>query len=80
MHTDSPALRRLVIWEPSLSPHKADFFTALARLNPQLELICCADKELSESRRALGWSVPDPIGYTTLVAPNLQTIESLGMV
>lgn len=77
MHTDSPALRRLVIWEPSLSPHKADFFTALARLNPQLELICCADKELSESRRALGWSVPDPIGYTTLVAPNLQTIESL---
>lgn len=35
MHTDHPPLRRLVIWEPSLSPHKADLFEALALLNPE---------------------------------------------
>lgn len=77
MHTDHPPLRRLVIWEPSLSPHKADLFEALALLNPKLELICCADKELSESRRALGWSVPDAVGYRNIVAPHPQTIELL---
>ncbi|WP_460136622.1 glycosyltransferase family 4 protein [Pseudomonas sp. S1_E04] len=77
MQTHPPSLRRLVIWEPSLSPHKADLFTALARLNPEIEVICCADKELSESRRAIGWSVPDPVGYRNIVAPDLQTIEGL---
>ncbi len=52
-------------------------FEALALLNPKLELICCADKELSESRRALGWSVPDAVGYREYCCPHPQTIELL---
>lgn len=77
MNTHRPSLQRLVIWEPSLSPHKSDFFTALARLNPEWEVICCADRELSEGRRAMGWSVPKPVGYRNIVAPSSQTIKWL---
>jgi glycosyltransferase involved in cell wall biosynthesis len=72
-----PQISRIVFWEPSTSPHKADFFAAFAAIAPNIEVICCANSELSEERKAQGWSIKPCKSYRTLVAPTFDEIDQL---
>ncbi len=71
------SMRRIVFWEPSTSPHKADFFSAIATIAPEIEVICCANSELSKERQAQGWSVKPTSTFRTIVAPSQAEIEQL---
>ncbi|WP_454726781.1 MULTISPECIES: glycosyltransferase [Cupriavidus] len=70
-------VKRLVFWEPSVSPHKAALLAELARQNPMIEVVCCAQRDIAAERRALGWTVPPPDGYERLVRPGKEKIQSL---
>lgn len=62
-------LNRIVFWEPSVSPHKEDLFSAISRLMPDVEVIVMAETDLLPSRRAMGWAVKEPNGYKQIIAP-----------
>ncbi len=71
--------RRIIFWEPCVSPHKSDFIQVIARLLPTVELICCADSDLPANRKALGWLSPNSTnaGIKTLIAPSAEQIQQL---
>ncbi len=77
MTKPSVQLKKIIFWDPCLSPHKSDFFQALAKLRPDIEIICCADTDVPEDRRTMGWSIPAEIGYQTIVGPDNSTIKKL---
>lgn len=68
---------RILFWEPCLSPHKADFLEEFSKINPHLEVICCADQDLPEDRRNMGWTVPTPKYYRNIVAPDDNVISEI---
>lgn len=70
-------LKRIVFWEPCVSPHKADFFAAVARNAPDVEILCVAHEGIPSERAAMGWSAPRPNDYTQHVAPSRQEISRL---
>lgn len=74
---ESIPLKRLVFWEPCVSPHKVDLFSALAATVPNIEVICCADSDLPIERQALGWSVKPTNSFRTVVAPSETEIAQL---
>ncbi len=71
------SFKRIIFWEPSISPHKADFFSAIATIAPEIEVICCANNELSKERQAQGWSIKPTNVFRTIVAPSQAQIEQL---
>jgi len=73
----STKISRIVFWDPCTSPHKADFFESLARCSPDIDLICCAQNNLLEERKALGWTVKSSVCYRTIIAPSLIEINHL---
>lgn len=70
-------ISRIVFWEPSISPHKSDFFSAIAFIAPDIEVICCANSELSEERQAQGWACKLTNTFKIIVAPNETEIAKL---
>ncbi len=70
-------ITRIIFWEPCTSPHKSDFFSAVAKLSPNIEVICCADSELQLDRKAQGWSIKPTEGVHTLIALNATEIDAL---
>lgn len=76
-HALSVSIRRIVFWEPSTSPHKADFFSAISTIAPYIDVICFADSELSQDRQAQGWSIKHTDVFQTIVAPSQTEIEQL---
>jgi glycosyltransferase involved in cell wall biosynthesis len=76
LNSDIP-LRRIIFWEPCVSPHKSDFMQAVSRTLPDVEIICCADSDVPPDRKAMGWSAPDGNGIETLIAPGAGQIERL---
>lgn len=72
-----PAVKRIVFWEPTLSPHKTAFIASIARLAPAKEVIYCADQGLDEERKALGWTTAEPDGYRQVIAPDGPAIAEL---
>lgn len=77
MNEPSAQLKKLIFWDPCLSPHKSDFFEALAKLKPDIEIICCADTDVPDDRRKMGWSSPHGAGYQVIVGPDHSTIKKL---
>ena len=69
--------KKVIFWEPSLSPHKVDLFEELVKILPDTEVICVADSSISESRKSLGWSVPTPKGFELIIKPDNECIERL---
>jgi glycosyltransferase involved in cell wall biosynthesis len=69
--------RCIVFWEPSVSPHKAGLFAALARLAPDLSIIECADRDIADDRKTLGWPTVASDGYKTVIAPDQAQIREL---
>lgn len=60
-----------------MSPHKADFFAAVAKISPNIEVICCAQSQLSEYRKAQGWSIKHTESFRTIIAPTKNEIDQL---
>lgn len=71
-------INRIVFWEPSVSPHKADLFSAIACLLPNVEIINVADRDIHPDRRALGWVAPPVCGYEQIIAPTTDQCSALG--
>lgn len=69
--------RKIVFWEPSASPHKADLFEAMATLLPDASVTCVADQGLLPERQSMGWRLKQPVRYELIVAPGEQTIDEL---
>ena len=69
--------RRLVFWEPIVSPHKHFLFEALAQMRPDLQIVCVADAPLSEDRRRLGWTVPEAGRHQQIVAPDPASLRAI---
>lgn len=74
--TISRAVRRIIFWEPTPSPHKFAMFEALALEMPEAEIVCMADHPLPAERVALGWTVPEPVHFRLVVAPMPAVIEA----
>ncbi|WP_314917286.1 glycosyltransferase [Pseudomonas helleri] len=70
-------IEKIIFWDPCLSPHKAIFFESFASLNPNLEIVCCADQTIPDSRKKMGWTVSEPIKYKNIISPDKKTITSL---
>lgn len=70
-------INRIVFWEPCTSPHKVDFFAALAACAPHIEVICCVNNGLSEDRIAQGWSINTTDLFRTIVGPSAHEIHEL---
>lgn len=49
-------IRRIVFWEPSLSPHKIDLIHAIKQVNPNIDILYLSARGMSESRKKLGWT------------------------
>jgi glycosyltransferase involved in cell wall biosynthesis len=75
--SQSLPLCRIVFWEPCTSPHKSDLFSALVAIAPDIEVICCANNELSIDRQAQGWTVKLTNAFRTIVAPSQAEIDQL---
>jgi glycosyltransferase involved in cell wall biosynthesis len=71
------SISRIVFWEPCTSPHKADFFSAIASIAPEIEVICCANSNLSKDRQDQGWLIKATGTFQTIVAPNQTEIDLL---
>jgi glycosyltransferase involved in cell wall biosynthesis len=49
-------VKRIVFWEPSVSPHKVDFYRGLLQCI-NIDVVVCAAKDISDERKSMGWSV-----------------------
>ena len=70
-------IKRIVFWEPMLSPHKCDFFSALTAVAPSIEVVCCAESGVSADRRRMGWRVESDLPFRTIVAPSAALARTL---
>ncbi len=70
-------MRRLIFWEPTVSPHKLDWVRQL-QAQPEVEgCIYVSDAHLRRERVELGWSVDqDPI-VELIVAPTPERIRTI---
>ena len=70
--------RRIVFWEPNLSPHKSDLIGALVDITTDaFDIIVCADQGLLPDRTQLGWTPPSGRGPAPIVAPTSAQIDAL---
>jgi glycosyltransferase involved in cell wall biosynthesis len=71
------SIKKIIFWEPNLSPHKIDFFAAIMKLNPELDVICCSQQGLQQDRISLGWSVDNDQPFKVLISPSRSQIQRL---
>ncbi len=70
-------MRRLVFWEPTVSPHKLDW---IREVQAHPEVAACtyvSDASLRRERAELGWSVDDKPGLELIVAPTPERIRAI---
>ena len=75
--TDNSQLKRIIFWEPCISPHKTDFLHALSIALPDIEIICCADQGLPIERKALGWIASLSDRVATIISPDAVHVENI---
>lgn len=68
---------RIVFWEPCLSPHKAGLYSGLTLAAPGIELVCCADHDVPQDRREMGWADTRIEASRVIVGPSDEEIASL---
>jgi glycosyltransferase involved in cell wall biosynthesis len=70
--------RRVVFWEPCVSPHKWALFDALAaKLDGITEIVCVAHQDVPAERRALGWGDVSLTRFQTIIAPAIDVMDNL---
>lgn len=68
-------IRRIVFWEPSLSPHKIDLFRAIKQVDPSIDVLYLSAKGISDERKKLGWAEQ---GFDDcIVNPSIDFIEKI---
>lgn len=70
-------MRRLVFWEPTVSPHKLDW---IRQVQAQPEVAACtyiSDAPLRRERVELGWSVDEVSDIEMIVAPTPERIRAI---
>lgn len=70
-------IRRVIFWEPCLSPHKLDMICQLKSIMTEVEIIICSDRGLPDERKELGWSIPQEIDFKTILSPTKEVIIGL---
>ena len=70
-------IKRIIFWEPSISPHKMDFFNAIAKIQPKVEVICCAQTNVEHDRKLIGWEIKINYNFEVLIAPDKSKIDLL---
>lgn len=73
MHT---SIKRIVFWEPSVSPHKAPLFRAIKQQRSEIDFLHIAQTDITSDRQAMGWISPLPEGYEQIIAPDLTTCRA----
>lgn len=68
---------RIVMWEPSVSPHKMDLYLALKRSGKVSSVTYVAQSDLSESRKSLGWELSGRSEMDCLIGPSTAEIRAL---
>lgn len=76
-HLNACDFSRIIFWEPSYSPHKSEFISAIACALPDVEIIYVADQDLSDVRKSMGWSTPKPNGYKLIASPQEERVVEL---
>lgn len=70
-------MRRLVFWEPTVSPHKLDWIRQL-QAQPEVErCIYVSDAHLRRERIELGWNVDEDSDLELIVAPTPERIRAI---
>lgn len=80
MNPGRKPLSRVVFWEPSVSPHKADLIREFSQIAPSWEVLAVADRAIARERVAMGWVAELGGGYAPLVAPDDKTIAKIASV
>lgn len=70
-------IKNIVFWDPSYSPHKVSFINALAINMKHVNITVCADQDISQERRELGWGVDVNSVVPWLINQDISTIEEL---
>lgn len=70
-------VKRVIFWEPSVSPHKTDFINELACQRPGLEVFYIAQTEVGSDRKELGWFVDDNFLFKKIVNPDKHLINKI---
>lgn len=69
-------INKVYFWEPTLSPHKIDFYKAIEKRYPNIGVEVIYKNEITDDRRSLGWQVEsrvlcrmvdDPITVKTII-------------
>ena len=69
------SIDRIIFWEPSLSPHKTSFFSAIVKLAPKIEVVCCAQTDIPMYRKAMGWKIKSNLPFKIIIEPTDDQIE-----
>ena len=68
---------RIVFWEQAPLFHMEDIVCALSAHAPDVEIVCCADHELTQEHRELGLASRADSGLDTIISPPDRVIEEL---
>ncbi len=71
------SLRRIVFWQPCISPHTRDLLEAVAALNRDVDVVSCAHQGVPEERKQLGWRDKGTSLVQQRVGPQESEIEAL---
>jgi len=69
--------KKIIFWEPTISPHKIHFFAEIANILPEVEIICIAHENLSKNRLDQGWEVGNEPAIQVIVKPDLCELDKI---
>lgn len=70
--------KRIIFWEPCVSPHKSFLFEKIGKYIPGVEVVCVASSDIPVQRKKLGWDIPRPENYSLVVSNDPR--DMAGMV
>lgn len=70
-------IKRMVFWEPCISPHKHDLLSSLAMQQSCVEVLLCAQSGIPHERIKQGWEPILSSNYETIVEPSGEVIKEL---
>ncbi|MCX5480089.1 glycosyltransferase [Kaistia geumhonensis] len=68
---------QIMMWEPSVSPHKMDLYLALKNSGQVSGITYVAQSDLSEARRTLGWELAGRGEMDCIIGPSDSEVRTL---
>jgi len=72
-------IKRIIFWEPCLSPHKHAFLEALQQLVPNVEIVVCAQQDIPVDRKKMGWVLDGDLTFKHFVDPDDALVTELAL-